>query len=176
VKKDQVESYKYKKGNIVPPAETKDKVIPKTNEIKSPGTQKGELVITRRVITLDGQPQSSRDIKTLMDPYPNVLAVYEKGKRETTLSSTCLMGSLLTDLVFVLMEKPSQTQEQRLKFGIPLLSVSVGFIVAGAVFAIDGKKKVNKSVSMYNTAVRNPGTVKIDFGIKSNGVILSIRF
>ena len=177
IKKDQVESVKYKKSNQAQ-TETKnrEKEKPANNEIVTPGIQKDQLIMTKRAITYNGQPQNPRDIKALMDPYPKVLATYEKGRKQMTLSNTCLMASLLTDLAATLIMNPKKTQEERLKVGIPALSVSGGLIITAVVLLIEGKKHVKESVSMYNEAASKPVSHKIDFGIGTRGVTFAIRF
>ncbi len=173
VKKDLVETIKYKKGNR--PSQTQQ-VSNVRDEIQVQADTARFLTVKKRYVLLNGQIQSPRNIKSMMEEYPDAAAMYEKGRKMCNYSNTCAFSVILVSLTASIMENSKSNHDDVKHIAIIGLSIDGAFLITGAVLASMGKKNIRSSVALYNSAIRKPVSYKIDFGLQDHGVGLALRF
>jgi hypothetical protein len=174
VKKDQVESVKYKKGK----RETQN-AEPKELNINEPAVvsdTNSKLTMKRRYIVLNGQVQSPRNVKSIMFDNPEALANYEKGKKMCDMSNACAYGIIIVSLTTSIIANGKSDPDESRKISAIGLGIDGGLLIGGIILAVSGKQKIRKSVELYNSSLDKPVTYRIDFGIQDNGIGFGVRF
>ena len=177
VKKDLVESVKYKK---VAKNQADNKKVETVSENKQElNVQDGQpkpLTVKKRYVLLDGKVQSPRTVKELMDEYPEALKLYEKGIKNTGLSTTLLFTGTLTACTFGIISAGKHDPAESRKYAAIGLGIDLAAF-AGAIYTVfKGKKCIRESVELYNSAIGKPVSYKIDFGIQKSGVGFALKF
>jgi hypothetical protein len=178
VKKENVESVKYKKGKAPQVAKDTVQVKDTVNKVSSSVKSSGEPQLTakKRVIYLDGIAQSPRSIRLLLEDHPEALKNYESGKKMFRASNACPWVIMGLSLIATNTMNGMEEQSDKLKVGIPVLCVDAGLIVAGIILASKGKAKLQKSVSLYNTDVSKPVQTSLIIGLQDNGIGIALKF
>ena len=173
VKKDLVEAVKYKKGNR--PSQTQ-LVENNKSEIQVQADTGRYLTVKKRYVLLNGQIQSPRNIKSMMEEYPDAAAMYEKGRKMCNFSNTCAFSVIIVSLTASIMENSKSNQDDVRHIAVIGLSIDGAFIITGAVLASIGKKNIRSSVALYNSTLKKPVSYKLDFGLQDHGVGFALKF
>jgi hypothetical protein len=178
VKKENVESVKYKKGKAAQAAKDSVQVKDNSNKASSESGSNGEPLLTakKRAVYIDGVAQSSRSIRLLMEDNPEALKNFDSAKKLFKASNACPFVIMGLSLIATNTMNGMEEQSDRLKIGIPVLCVDAGLIVAGIILASKGKAKLQKSVSLYNSAVSKPVQASLSIGLQDNGVGIALKF
>jgi hypothetical protein len=182
VKKEQIESIKYRKGQrdtgIVENVEI-EKNQPQISN--TPGTRTttspGLLTVKKRYVYLDGAIQSTRNVKTIMQDNSEALVLYTKGQKQCSMSNQCAWGVILTSLFVTLQNGKTEDQDVIVKNSAIGLVIDGVFITTAIVLVSSGKKKIRSAAEIYNEGIRNNNvSYKLDFGIQQHGVGLALKF
>jgi len=178
ISRDKISSIKYKKGS----GDTNMNNITATEKIKSPGetgtvNQTGTQLLTvrKRHVLLDGKVQSSRNIKTIMEDYPDAVKLYDSGLKMCNISNGCAVAVIITSFISSQMSN-TQDHSKNVRTATVGLCIDGAFIITGIVLATAGKHRIRNSVSLYNSSVSKPVSYKLDFGLQDHGVGLALRF
>jgi hypothetical protein len=176
VGRDKVESVQYKKGTkerLSAGAVTTEPAV-KEPVIQTAGT--GELTYKRRKVYQDGVPQSTRDIKTLMEDNPEALNRFEKGRKMLGASTSCAAGVVVTSFISGMASKNKTDESERMAILTTGLVIDGVFIITAIILGSAGNSNIKKSLTLYNSSVGKPLTYKVDFGIQDNGVGFGLKF
>jgi hypothetical protein len=173
VKRDQVESVKYKKGN-------RDTIASQGNSISNEQLIKTDtgrfLTVKKRYILLNGAIQSPRKVKTIMEDNPEASALYESGRKKCNASNTCALGVMVVSLTTSIISNGKSDQDGSRQILAIGLGLDGGLIIAGIILASSGKHNIKRSVELFNSSLRKPVSYKLDFGIQDNGIGFGLRF
>jgi hypothetical protein len=173
IKKEQVESVKYKKGNREIQAE-QGKTI--SNEPVTKTDTGRFLTVKKRYVLLNGEMQSPRNVKTLMEDYPEASAIYESGRKMCNASNTFVFSILAVSFTTQIIGNGKSSDAERKQVAIIGLAIDGGLGIAALILASKGKGKIKRSVDLYNSSLGKPVSYKLDFGIQDDGIGFSIRF
>jgi hypothetical protein len=174
VKKDQVESVKYKKGK----RETQN-AEPKEQSLNEPvvvADSNQKLTMKKRYVLLNGKVQSSRNVKQMMADNPEAMANFEKGRKMCDLSNSCAYGIIIVSLTTSIIANGKSDPDESTTIMAIGLGIDGGLLIGGIILAVSGKQKIRKSVEIYNSSLNKPVTYRIDFGIQDNGIGFGVRF
>jgi hypothetical protein len=173
VRRDQVESIKYKKGNRGTQA---DLGKPVSNEPVIKADTGRFLTVKKRYVLLNGEMQSPRNVKAMMEDYPGASATYESGRKMCNASNSCALGIMVVSLTSSIISNGKSDDNEKMQITAVGLGIDGGLIIAGIILASKGKKNIRRSVDIYNSSLRKPVSYKLDFGIQDNGIGFGIRF
>lgn len=176
ISKDKVSSIKYKKG----PRDTKN------NDIKETDTQKSTvsvvqttsqlLTVKKRHVYLNGKIQSSRNVKTIMEDYPEAVRLYESGLKKCNISNGCAASVVLVSFVTSQIANGKKEQKDVIRISVIGLGIDGALMITGIILAVNGKHNIRSSVSLYNSAITKPVSYKLDFGLQDHGVGFALKF
>lgn len=182
VKKEQIESIKYRKGQretgVVESVEA-GRNQPQISNV--PGneitTSPGLLTVKKRYVYLDGAIQSTRNVKNIMQDNPEALALYTKGQKQCSMSNQAVWGVLLTGIFVTVQNGKTDDQDKVVKNSAIGLVIDGVFITTAIVLVSSGKKKIRNAAEIYNEGLKTSNvTYKLDFGIQQHGIGLALKF
>jgi hypothetical protein len=177
--RDKVDSIEYKKGGKgkqEAKAITQAKDTIKNTDASVKSDMSPQLTTKGRTVYLDGVAQSSRSIRLLMEDQPEALKTFESGKKMFTASNACPMIALIITFAASQSINDMTEQSDKLRVGIPVLTVDAALIVAGIILSSKGKVKLQKSVSLYNSSVNKPVQSSLSYGVLGSGVGFALKF
>jgi hypothetical protein len=178
IARDKVAEIKYRKGAkevpVAKPSLPVTENVPAVSEFKNSATP--HLTVKRRFVYADEVMQSHRNVKLIMEDYPDALMLYETGKRQKTLSNSCAYGVILTSFITSSIANKKETREESNRVTAMGLGIDGAFIITAIVLSVTGKKNLQKSVSLYNSSSASPLAYKLNVGIQGNGIGLSVKF
>ncbi len=173
VRKDQVESVKYKKGH--PPSQEVKEAT--TNSPNAAQADTGRfLSVKKRYVLQNGKTLSPRNVKTLMEDNTEALLMYDKGRRQCNISNLCAGLVVITSFTATMISNGKSDSDEQKRISAIGLGIDGVFLIGGIIFASVGKQNIKKSVNLYNSSLNKPVTMKVDFGIQDNGIGFSVRF
>jgi len=177
VKRDQVESIQYKKGSKPAAGNNKEQQGPgRFSKNEQTGVATGKLTVKKRYVLQDGKIVSPRNVKLMMEDYPEAAVLYEKGWKKCNMSNSCAFGVMITSLTTTIISNGKKDKDAAFRTSAIGLGIDGGFIIAAIILATTGKKEIRQAVSIYNSKTEKPLTLNFDFGIQRNGIGVRIRF
>jgi len=177
--KDKVASIQYKKGSkeaMQNKAKEKENIISAGKEVAVQSGAFKPLTYKKRQVKADGKVLSVRQVKTLMEDYPDALKKYESGKFLGRASNGCAFGVIIVSFAATQMMNKKEVQSEKMKIGYPAFAIDGAFIIAGIVMASIGRHNIHSAVTIYNSAAGKPVTYKLNLGLQDHGVGLALRF
>ena len=178
IARDKVAEIKYRKGTkeipVAKPTLPVTENAPAVSEFKSRATP--HLTVKKRFVYADEVMQSHRNVKLIMEDYPDALKLYESGKKQKTLSNSCAYGVILTSFITSSIANKKETREESNRVTAIGLGIDGAFIITAIVLSVTGKKNLQKSVSLYNSSSTSPLAYKLNVGLQDNGIGLSVKF
>jgi hypothetical protein len=179
VRKDQVESIKYRKGAKSAEAEKVNETLNDSTAIKQHQTSASGsplLTVKKRYVYADGIKQSPRKVKAFMEDNPEAIKMYDSGRKMCNASNSCAFGVILTSLIATQIANGKEDDADARRVTAIGLGIDGAFIITAIVLSSAGKSKIRKSVSLYNSSLGKPITCNLDFGLQENGVGLALKF
>lgn len=173
IKKELVESVKYKKGDRGTQADHGNAV---SNAPVVRADTGRFLTVKKRYVLLNGEMQSPRNVKALMEDYPQASAMYESGRKMCNASNTCALGIMLVSLTTSIIANGKSDDTEKKQITEVGLGIDGGLIIAGIILASKGKGKIRRSVDLYNSSLGKAVSYNLEFGIQDNGIGFGIRF
>jgi hypothetical protein len=175
ISKEKVASVKYSKksGKVKEQTGEKEKLTPKDNEVSVVTSQL--LTVKKRYVYMDGKVQSPRQVKTLMEDYPDAMDLFSRGHKLCNASNGCAIAILGTCFAASLVSNGMKADEGK-KIIAGALGISGGLIITGIVLASKGKQKIRNAVSIYNTGISKPVSYQLNFRISTHGAGVILRF
>ena len=134
------------------------------------------LTVEKRYIFMDGQRQTPRNVRTLMEDYPDALDAYETGRKMCNISNYCAYGVILTGLVTTSVASGKDDEDEAQKVRYVGLAIDGAFIITAIVMATKGKQNIRKSATVYNGHADNPVGYKLNVGFQQYGFGLAMKF
>jgi len=176
VKKENVESVKYKKGS----RENQENAVVEqgkpAQQNVGPDSASNLLTVYKRNLLLNGAVQSARSVRLMMEDQPDALKSFDSAKKMFILSNSCPLIVMVISFSAAQAMNGMTEQSDKLRVGIPVLCVDGILIVAGILFAKNGKTKLKNSVALYNSSVNKPVKYTLNFGLRGNGLGLTVNF
>jgi hypothetical protein len=177
--KDKVASIQYKnrsKGVQENQAKGKENIISAGKETPVQSNAFQPLTYKKRQVKADGKVLSVRQVKNLMEDYPDALRKYETGKTLGRASNGCALGVMVVSFVATQMMNKKEVQSEKMKIGYPAFAMDGALIIAGIVMASIGRHNIRSAVTIYNSAAGKPVTYKLNLGLQEHGIGLALRY
>ncbi|HLP73770.1 MAG TPA: hypothetical protein VK155_12765 [Bacteroidales bacterium] len=176
IDKTKVESVKYsKKARTAKENQPNNVVTPAKDELSAEQPSSETLTVKKRYVLQDGRVMSTRQVKTIMEDNQQALELYTKGHKQCNSSNACAYGIIGTCLAANLVTNKMEGDSKMTILGTAL-AISGGLVISGIVLASSGKKKIRRSVDLYNSGANKPVSYKLDFKISGQGVGVALRF
>jgi hypothetical protein len=179
VSKEKVASVKYKKGNreaLETKVEEGGKVKPAEEGKQIQNDSFQPLMLRGRFVTLNGQPQSARQVKTIMEDNPEALRLYESGTQLRKLGNSCTYIIMINSFIGSQIVNKKETSDEKIRTGVPFLIVDGGVLVAAIIMGTMGRSKTRTSVELYNSSSYKPVTYRLNLGLQRHGIGLALTF
>ena len=177
ITRDKIETIKYKKGvRETEDPKTKEPAKSKEQEILSSVISSEELTVKKRFVYKEGVRQNSRSVKTIMEDHPEAIRLYESGKKMCDMSNLCAAGVIVTSFTASQIANKQEEDADRKRITAVGLSIDGAFIITAIILSSSGKKKIRKSVSLYNSATGKPVSYNMSFGLQDNGLGVGFMF
>lgn len=141
--------------------------------------------INSRKINLNSQKLSKKDIYEIMKDSPEALQMYKSGKKLRTIGDITFLGGLGIAVAGVLIDIYGEVGDHSTEvsyhddYTLSIVSLSIGGTMMAATIPlkIAGKKKIRKSVELYNenTALSLKNQKGINLSIINNNKGIGIR-
>ncbi|MGA1977860.1 MAG: hypothetical protein ABSG89_08410 [Bacteroidales bacterium] len=175
VRKDLVESVRYKRGNKGLQPRQENAV---TNESLFQSDTARYLTVRKGltdIVLLNGRNQAPGRVRSLMEDTPEALALYDSGRKMYNGGYDCIVSTLLVDIVAELFGNHLSNTGRKVT-AIALLGADGGLIAGGIILSIEGRQKVKRSVGLYNSSLTRPLSFRMDIGMQEDGFGLGIKF
>jgi hypothetical protein len=179
INRDKVESVKYKNGSgntRNAKAAELEKVKTGNNETSMQTNGFQQLKVKKRYVYLNDVKQSTRNVKTIMEDYPEAIRNYESGKKMCDISNACAIGVMITSFVASSIANKKEYNTDRIRIASIGLAIDGGFIITAIILSSYGKRNIKKSVSLYNSAAGKPVSYNVNAGLQENGIGFGIQF
>ena len=179
VRKDQVESIKYKKGSKeIKETEVKNDTKNSVNSDQQQFTSSisPKLTVKKRYVYAGDVKQSPRNVKTIMEDYPEAIKIYDSGRKMCNASNSCAFGVILTSLITSQIANGKENDTDARRVTAVGLGIDGAFIITAIVLSSGGKKKIRKAVDLYNSSAGRPVTYNLNLGLQENGICVSLKF
>lgn len=179
ITRDKIESIKYKKGtNVSQEMKTSEPEKAKISdqELSSSGIVNQQLTVKKRSVYSDGVKQNARNVKTIMEDHPEIIQLYESGKKLCTMSDFCAYGVIITSFTAQQIANKQEENADIKRITAIGLSIDGAFIITAIILSSSGKQKIRKSVSLYNSATGKPVSYNMSIGMQDNGIGVGIMF
>jgi hypothetical protein len=176
IDKAKVESVKYAKKTKSTKEDLPAKNVEKKVETAVQQPESDMLSVKKRYVMQNGKIMSSRQVKTLMEDNQQALDLYSKGQRQCVSSNSCAYGIIGICLVANLATNKMEYGDKKLTILGSALAISGGLVISGIVLASSGKKKIRKSVDLYNSGINKPVSYQLNLQVSPQGVGLALRF
>jgi hypothetical protein len=185
--KDKVASIQYKKVSketVQTQAKEKENVVSAGKETTVQSSGFKPLTYSKMVVKEEGKPLSVRQVKTLMEEYPDALKKYESGKFLGKASNGCAFGVIIVSFAATMkansistkFKTDAEVQSEKMRILVPALAFDGVLIITGIVLASVGRHNIHSAVTIYNSAAGKPVTYKLNVGLQDHGVGLALRF
>lgn len=174
IDRTKVESVRYGRKQSEPPERKtvrKDEIAVVNEEAAA----QQPLVVTNRFVMQNGKTLSTRQVKTVMEDFPEALDLYSKGHRQLNISKAC--PAIVVGVCFIAGMSSNKMEEgQKMKVLATGLGISAGLMVTGIVFSVKGKKTLRRAVDIYNAESMKPKAYDLDIRISATGIGVAMKF